>query len=69
MPHAQRLRKPMQWGVILAMAGLSGCAVVTVVDTAVSVTATVVETAVDVTAAVVGGAVDVVSSGSDKASD
>lgn len=40
---------------------LGGCAVVTVVDTAVSVTATVVETAVDVTAAVVGGAVDLVT--------
>ena len=38
----------------------TGCAVVTVVDTAVDVTATTVGAAADVTGAVVGGAVDLV---------
>jgi hypothetical protein len=46
---------------ILAGAALSGCAVVSVVDTAVSATATVVGTTVDVAA----GAVDTVAGSSD----
>lgn len=44
---------------------LGGCAAVTVVDTAVSVTATVVETTVDVTAGAVSGAVDLVTDDQD----
>lgn len=44
---------------------LSGCAVISVVDTAVGVTATVVSTAVDVTA----GAVETVAGSSDKDDD
>jgi hypothetical protein len=44
---------------------LSGCAAVTVVDTAVSVTSTVVKTAVDVTA----GAVEAVAGPSSKSDD
>jgi hypothetical protein len=43
-------------GVALAVL-LGGCAVISVVDTAVSVTATVVETTVDVAAAVVDVAI------------
>ena len=39
----------------------TGCVVVTVVDTAVDVTATTVGAAADVTGAVVGGAVDLVT--------
>ena len=46
--------------IVLATA-LSGCAAVTVVDTAVGVAATAVETTVDVTTGVVGGAVDLVT--------
>ena len=46
----------------LGALALSGCAAVTVVDTAVSVTSTVVTTAVDVTA----GAVDAVAGPSSK---
>ena len=49
----------------LAASVLSGCAAVTVVDAAVSVTATVVKTAVDVTA----GAVDAVAGPSSKSDD
>ena len=49
----------------LASAALSGCAAVTVVDTAVSVTSTVVKTAVDVTA----GAVEAVAGPSSKSDD
>lgn len=46
---------------VLAASLLSGCAAVTVVDTAVGVATTAVETTVDVTTGVVGGAVDLVT--------
>lgn len=49
--------------VFAALSVLPGCAAVTVVDTAVSVTATAVGTAVDVTAGVVEGAADLVTGG------
>ena len=49
----------------VASAVLNGCAAVTVVDTAVSVTSTVVKTAVDVTA----GAVEAVAGPSSKSED
>ncbi|MEO1293088.1 MAG: hypothetical protein AAFV62_09705 [Pseudomonadota bacterium] len=44
---------------------VAGCAAVSVVDTAVSVTADVVETGVSATTSVVGGAVDVVTGDDD----
>jgi hypothetical protein len=49
----------------LAASALVGCAAVSVVDTAASVTSTVVETAVDVTA----GAVDAVAGPSSKSDE
>lgn len=56
--------RPLLAAALIAM--LSGCAVVTVVDTAASVTATAVETTVDVTAGVARGAVDLVTGDDDE---
>lgn len=53
----------MRLTVLAFAAMLQGCAAVTVVDTAVSVTATAVGTAVDVTAGVVEGGADLVTGG------
>lgn len=55
-------------GALALAAGLTGCAAVAVVDTAVGVTTTVVETTVDVTSAAVGGAVDLVVGDDEEAS-
>lgn len=52
------------WPLVLA-AALSGCAVVSVVDTTVSVAASAVETTVDVSTGVVGAGVDLVTEDED----
>ena len=59
----------LRWLAVAALVLQTGCAAVTVVDTAVGVTTTVVGTAVDVTGAAVGGAVDLVTSDDEEKSE
>ena len=60
------MRQTAQVLAVTALLLLSACAAVTVVDTAVSVTATAVGTAVDVTAGVVEGGVDLMTDDDDE---
>ena len=64
------MRKTVSLGVVCAaVLGLSGCAAVAIVDTAVGVTTTVVGTAVDVTGAVISGAAGAVSGSKEEKPD
>lgn len=64
------MRKTVSACVLAAIGlGLSGCAAIAIVDTAVGVTTTVVGTAVDVTGAVISGAAGAVGGSGDEKPD